>query len=75
MLSVKTWNARDQSRAELENLLTKKYKEIEGAYKMLKKVSDIKDAQKIIDEIWRMKSFANEIEMELTRRDYNGTTS
>lgn len=75
MLNLRTWNARDQTREELNNLLTKKYKEIEGAYKMLRKVSNINDAKKIIDEIWQMKSFANSIEIELLRRDYNGTTS
>lgn len=74
MLNLKTWNVRDQPREELNNLLTKKYKEIEGSYKMLKKVSNINDAKKIIDEIWMMKSFANSIEMELLRRDYNGTS-
>lgn len=73
MLNNKGWNARDQPKEVLNNILTKKYKEIEGAYKMLRKVSDINDAKKIIDEIWMMKSFANSIEMELLRRDYNGT--
>lgn len=73
MLNIKGWNARDQPKEVLNNILTKKYKEIEGAYKMLRKVSDINDAKKIIDEIWMMKSFANSIEMELLRRDYNGT--
>lgn len=75
MSNLKTWNARDQPREELNYLLTKKYKEIERAYKMLQKIPDINDAKKIIDEIWQMKSFANSIEMELLRRDYNGTTS
>lgn len=75
MLNSKAWNVRDQPRDELTNLLTKKYKEIEGAYKMLRKASEINDAKKIIDEIWQMKSFANSIELELLRRDYNGTTS
>lgn len=75
MSNLKTWNARDQPREELNKLLTRKYKEIEGAYKMLRKVADINEAKKLIDEIWRMKSFANSIEMELLRRDYNGTTS
>lgn len=73
MLNIKGWNARDQPKEVLNNILTKKYKEIEGAYKMLRKVSDINDAKKIIDEIWMMKSFANNIEMELLRRYYNGT--
>jgi hypothetical protein len=75
MLDIKGWNVRDQPKEVLNNILTKKYKEIEGAYKMLRKVSDMNDAKKIIDEIWMMKSFANSIEMELLRRDYNGTPS
>lgn len=67
----KTWNVRDQTKEALENLLTKKYKEIESNYKMLKKISNINDAKKLLDEIWQMKSFANAIEMELIRREYN----
>ena len=73
---MKAWNVRDQTKDALENLLNRKYKEIDGNYKMLKKVSDINDAKKLLDEIWQMKSFANAIEMELIRREYsNGTTS
>lgn len=33
----KTWNVRDQTREALEELLTRKYKEIDGNYKILKK--------------------------------------
>lgn len=72
----KAWNVRDQTKEALEILLERKYKEIDGNYKMLKKVSNIEDAKRLVDEIWQMKSFANAIEMELTRREYNnGTTS
>lgn len=72
----KTWNVRDQTKKDLEELLTRKYKEIDSEYKMLHKVSSIEDAKKLLDEIWQMKSFANAIEMELIRREYNnGTTS
>lgn len=72
----KTWNVRDQTKEALEELLERKYKEIDSNYKMLKKVSSIEDAKKLVDEIWRMKSFANSIELELTRREYsNGTAS
>lgn len=72
----KTWNVRDQTEETLEELLTRKYKEIDGNYKILKKVSNIEDAKKLIDEIWQMKSFVNAIEQELIRREYtNGTTS
>ena len=72
----KTWNVRDQNKESLERLLTKKYKEIDSNYKMLRKVSNVEDAKMLVDEIWQMKSFVNDIEMELTRREYqNGTTS
>lgn len=72
----KTWNVRDQTKEALEEMLTRKYKEIDGEYKILRKVSSIEDAKKLLDEIWQMKSFANAIEMELIRREYNdGTTS
>lgn len=72
----KTWNVRDQTKEALEILLERKYKEIDGNYKMLRKASNIEDAKRLIDEIWQMKSFANAIELELMRREYkDGTTS
>lgn len=75
-MTHKTWNVRDQTKEALEELLERKYKEIDGNYKMLRKVSNIEDAKRLIEEIWQMKSFANAIEMELVRREYNnGTTS
>lgn len=67
---MKVWNVRDQTKEVLEELLARKYKEIDGEYKILRKVSKIEDAEKLLDEIWQMKSFANSIEMELTRREY-----
>lgn len=71
----KTWNVRDQTKEALEELLKRKYREIDGNYKMLKKISDINDAKKLLDEIWQMKSFANAIERELIRREYNDGTA
>lgn len=71
----KTWNVRDQTKEALEELLTRKYKEIDSNYRMLRKVSKIEDAKKLMDEIWQMKSFANSIEMELMRREYNNGTA
>lgn len=65
----KTWNVRDQTKETLEELLERKYKEIDGNYKMLRKVSKIEDAKRLIDETWQMKSFANDIELELMRRE------
>ena len=72
----KTWNVRDQTKEALEDLLERKYKEIDSNYKMIRKVSNKEDAKRLIDEIWQMKSFANSIEMELMRKEHNnGTTS
>lgn len=72
----KTWNIRDQDEESLKRLLEKKYKEINAGYKMLRKLSNIKDAKIMLEEIWQTKSFANDIELELMRREYNnGETS
>lgn len=71
----KAWNVRDQTKKALEELLNRKYKEIDSEYKMLRKVTSIQDAKKLLDEIWQMKSFANTIEMELMRREYNDGTA
>lgn len=73
---MKTWNVRDQTEETLRTLLERKYREIDASYKLLRKISDMNAAKKMIDEIWAMKSFANSIELELIRRGfYNGTTS
>ena len=73
---IKSWNPRDQTREALEELLRRKYKEIDNNYKMLKKISNFNDAKKLLEEIWQMKNFANAIELELIRREYSdGTTS
>lgn len=72
---IHTWNARDQTKETLETLLERKYKEIDGEYKMLRKVANIEDAKKLLDEIWQMKNFANAIEKELIRREYSDGTA
>nr|DAU29590.1 MAG TPA: hypothetical protein [Microviridae sp.] len=72
----KTWNVRDQTKEALEELLKRKYKEIDSNYKMIRKVVNIDDAKNLLDEIWQMKDFTDVIELELIRREYkNGTTS
>lgn len=70
----KTWNVRDQTENGLRMEAEKLYKEIDAGYRMLKKVSDIRDAQKIVDRIWIMKSWANDIQLELLRREYTDET-
>lgn len=73
---VKTWNVRDQTENELRFQEEKLYTNIEAKFRLIKKVSKIEDAKKIIDEIWNMKKWANDIELERMRREYNnGATS
>lgn len=75
-MTHKTWNVRDQTKEELEELLLRKYNEIDSNYKMLRRVAKIEDAKKLVEEIWQIKSFVNTIEVELKRREIeNGTTS
>lgn len=66
----KTWNVRDQTEKELRAEAERLYREIETAYKMLRKVSEVEDAKKIIDRIWVMKKWGNDIQLELIRREY-----
>ena len=68
---MKTWNVRDQSDKTLEELLLKKYSEIDRSYKLLKKLSRVEDAEKMVDEIYHMKAFCTELEIELYKRRLN----
>lgn len=65
----KTWNVRDQTEEGLRLEAERLYKQIDAGYKLIKKVSSIEDAKKIIDQIWDMKKWANDIQLELLRRE------
>ena len=67
----KTWNVRDQTEEDLRLEADKLYRKIEDEYKIIKKISDREEAHKIIDRIWIMKKWANDIQLELIRREYN----
>lgn len=66
----KTWNVRDQTEESLRLEAERLYKQIEAGYKMIKKVSKLEDAEKLIEQIWVMKKWTNDIELELLRREY-----
>ena len=66
----KTWNVRDQTEETLRLEAERLYKQIEAGYKMIKKVSKLEDAEKLINQIWVKKKWANDIELELLRREY-----
>lgn len=66
----KCWNIRDETEENLKTELEKTYKNIDNAYKLLKKVAAANDAKMLIDEIWKDKAKASDIEIELMRRAY-----
>lgn len=67
----KTWNVRDQTEENLRLEADKLYRKIEAEYKIIKKISSIEEAHKIIDQIWIMKKWAYDIQLELIRREYS----
>ena len=66
----KTWNVRDQTEEDLRLEAERLYKQIEAGFKLIKKISSLEEAKKLIDRIWTMKKWANDIELELLRREY-----
>ena len=67
----KTYNLKAQDEEDLRLEVEKLYRRIENGYKLIKKISDKEEAHKIIERIWVMKACANDIQLELTRREYN----
>lgn len=70
-MEKKTWNVRDQTDENLMKELLKTYKAIDAAYKMASQAANIEDAKYYIDLAFRKKAFANNIEVEILRRDIN----
>lgn len=67
----KPWNVRDQTDENLMRELTKTYKAIDAAYRLVRQAATIEDAKYYIDLAFRKKAAANEIEVEIIRRDIN----
>lgn len=74
-MTYKTWNVRDQTKEELRTKAENLYKEIEKNYRLLKKMSNLEDAHEMIDNIWVKKILANDIQLELLRREYSDGTA
>lgn len=70
-MEQKAWNVRDQTDTNLMQQLTRTYKEIEGAYKMLRQAAKYDDAKFYLDMAFRKKAKATEIEVEILRREIN----
>ena len=68
---MKTWNVRDQTDENLMQELTRTYKEIDAAYKLLRQAAKYEDAKFYLDMAFRKKAAANSIEVEILRREIN----
>jgi hypothetical protein len=67
----KAWNVRDQTDTKLMQELTRTYKEIDAAYKLLRQAAKYDDAKFYLDMVFRKKAKATEIEVEQIRRRIN----
>lgn len=70
-MEKKTWNVRDQTDTKLMEELTRTYKEIDTAYKLLRQAAKYDDAKFYLDMVFRKKAKATEIEVEILRREIN----
>lgn len=70
-MKAKTWNVRDQTDMNLMQELTRTYKEIDSAYKLLRQAAKFDDAKFYLDMVFRKKAKATEIEVEILRREVN----
>lgn len=68
---MKKWNVRDQTNTSLMQELTRTYKEIDAAYKLLRQAAKYDDAKFYLDMVFRKKAKATEIEVEQIRRRIN----
>lgn len=70
-MKEKAWNVRDQTDTNLIETLTRTYKEIDSAYKLLRQAAKYDDAKFYLDMVFRKKAKATEIEVEILRREVN----
>lgn len=70
----KCWNIRDETTDALKRMLEKTYKDIEHDYAMLRRLVSKDDAIKLVEHIYRLKGQASDMELEILRRHWNGTS-
>jgi hypothetical protein len=68
---MKTWNIRDETDTNLMKELTKLYREIDDAYKLLQQAAKYEDAKHYLNMAFDKKAKAKEIEDEILGREIN----
>lgn len=74
MMPTKTWNVRDQTVEVLKREVDKCYTMIVKYNRWIARAATMEEAKALIDEKFNYKAKANDIEMELMRRNANGET-
>lgn len=74
MMPVKTWNVRDQTTEVLKEEVDKCYKMLVKYNRWIARAASVEEAKALIDEKYNYKAKANDIELELMRRNANGET-
>ena len=74
MTVQKTWNVRDQTTEVLKKEVDKYYTMIVKYNRWIARAASVEEAKALIDEKFNYKAKANDIELELMRRNANGET-
>lgn len=74
MTAHKTWNVRDQTAEELKKEVEKCYTMIVKYNRWIARAASTEEAKTLVDEKFKYKAKASDIEMELMRRNANGET-
>ena len=69
---LKTWKIRDSPTEELKRKLEVEYKTIIRYDKFIQQAASAEDAKQLIEEKFRHKAFANDIELEIMKRRVSG---
>lgn len=70
----KTWNVRDQTTEKLKEEAEKCYTMIVKYNRWIARAASIEEAKTLVDEKFKYKAKANDIELELMRRNADGET-
>lgn len=71
---AKTWNVRDQTTETLKKEVEKCYTMIVKYNRWITRAASAEEAKSLIDEKFAYKTKANDIEIEIMRRNANGET-
>lgn len=74
MTMHKTWNVRDQTTETLKKEVDKCYTIIVKYNRWIARAASREEAKALVDEKFNYKEKANDIELELMRRNANGET-